>query len=89
MYSLLRAAPHDPVLRELLKLQLQAKLDDSTAFWRRATQAQVLWALGLLISPELTQGQSLQAVLSPLIHVMCQVYWSLSRGGDKFTRETA
>lgn len=72
VYSLLRAAPHDPVLRELLQRQLQVQLEDSATFWRRASQAQALWGLGLLISAGLAQGHSLPAVLSPLIHAMCR-----------------
>jgi len=71
VYSLLRAAPHDPDLREQLQRQLKVKLDGSAASWRRATQAQALWGLGLFISAGLAQGQSLPEVMTPLIQAIC------------------
>jgi len=67
VYSLLRAAQHDPDLREQLQRQLKGKLEGRAASWRRATQAQALWNLDLFISAGLAQGQSLQAVTAPLI----------------------
>ncbi len=72
VYSLLRAAQHDPVLREQLQRQLKVKLEGSPASWRRATQAQSLWCLGLFISSGLAQGQTLHAVLAPLLRAICR-----------------
>ena len=72
VYSLLRAAQHDPDLRELLQRQLKITLEGSPATWRRATQAQSLWCLGLFISTGLAQGQSLQQIMAPLIQAICQ-----------------
>jgi hypothetical protein len=71
VYSLLRAAQHDPHLRDQLQRQLKVTLDGSPAAWRRATQAQSLWCLGLFISAGLAQGQTLTEVMRPLIHAMC------------------
>ncbi len=73
VYSLLRAAQHDPDLRELLQRQLKIALDGSPPTWRRATQAQSLWCLGLFISTGLAQGQSLQAIMAPLLKAICRV----------------
>jgi hypothetical protein len=73
VYSLLRAAQHDPDLRELLQRQLKIALDGSPPTWRRATQAQSLWCLGLFISTGLTQGQSLQTIMAPLLNAICRV----------------
>ena len=67
VYSSLRAAQHDPALRNKLQRQLKLDLEGSAASWRRATQAQALWCLGLFISTGLAQGQSLQEVMAPLI----------------------
>jgi hypothetical protein len=72
VYSLLRAAQHDPVLRELLQRQLKIKLDGSPPSWRRATQAQALWCLALFISAGLAQGQSLHQIMAPLIRSICR-----------------
>jgi len=71
VYSLLRAAQHDPDLRAQLQRQLKVQLEGSAAFWRRATQAQALWCLGLFISAGLAQGQSLHQVMAPLIQATC------------------
>ena len=70
VYSLLRASQYDPVLHNRLQSQLKMKLEDNPAAWRRASQAQSLWCLGLFISAGLTQGQSLQQVLLPLMRAM-------------------
>lgn len=70
--SLLRAAQHDPDLRELLQRQLKITFDGNPAAWRRATQAQSLWTLGLFISAGLAQGQTLQDVMAPLLRTICQ-----------------
>ena len=61
VYSLLRAAQHDPALRDKLQRELKLELEGSAAFWRRATQAQSLWCLALFISAGLTQGQNVAA----------------------------
>ena len=73
VYSLLRAAQHDPDLREQLQGQLRVKLEGSANFWQRVTQAQSLWCLALFISAGLAQGQALQQVMSPLIKAICGV----------------
>ena len=72
VYSLLRAAQHDPVLRGKLQRILHQELEGHPAAGRRAAQAQSLWALALFISAGLTQGQSLQAIMEPLLHSMCR-----------------
>jgi hypothetical protein len=72
VYSILRAAQHDPALQEKLQRQLQIKLEGHPAAWRRASQAQALWCLALFISAGLTQGQSLPQILDPLIKVICR-----------------
>ena len=71
VYSLLRAAQHDPDLRDQIQRQLKITIDGSPSIWRRATQAQTLWCLGLAISTGLKQGQTLRAIMTPLIRVMC------------------
>lgn len=72
VYSMLRAAQHDPVLRQQLQRQLKVTLEGSAPAWRRATQAQALWCLGLFISQGLAQGQSLSQVMAPLIRAICR-----------------
>ena len=72
VYSLLRAAQHDPVLQKKLQRQLKTKLEGSPADWRRASQAQALWCLALFISAGLTQRQPLQQIMAPLIKVICR-----------------
>lgn len=71
VYSLLRAAQHDPVLQHKLQRQLKLDLEGSVPFWQRATQAQCLWSLGLLISTGLAEGQSLRTILAPLLRALC------------------
>ena len=71
VYSLLRAAQHDPALRNKLQRQLKLELEGSAAFWRRATQAQSLWDLALFISAGVSQGQTLQQVMAPLLRAVC------------------
>ena len=71
VYSLLRAAQHDPVLRHTLQRQLKLDLEGSVAFWRRVTQAQSLWSLAVLISVGLAEGQSLRTILAPLLRALC------------------
>ena len=70
-YSLLRAAPQDEVLLHKLQRQLEMNLEGSTPFWRRATQAQSLWALACFIGAGLTQGQSLRELMAPLLAAVC------------------
>jgi hypothetical protein len=72
VYSLLRAAQHDPILQEKLQRQLKTKLEGNPAAWRRVSQAQALWCLALLISTGLTQGQPLQQIMAPLIKAICR-----------------
>ncbi|MGQ9556249.1 MAG: transposase [Anaerolineae bacterium] len=71
VYSLLRAAQQDPVLRDRLQRELELKLEGSAAFWRRATQAQCLWSLALFVSTSLAQGQTLHQVMAPLLRAIC------------------
>ena len=73
VYSLLRAAQHDLALHDPLQRQLKIELDGSVAFWRRATQAHSLWSLALFISASLSQGQTLQSILAPLLRAVCNV----------------
>jgi len=72
VYSLLRVAQHDPDLRERLQRQLKVTFEGNPAAWRRATQAQSLWALGLFISAGLAQGQTLHDVMTPLLRAICR-----------------
>ena len=72
VYSLLRAAQQDSDLRKQLQRQLKVQFEDSAPAWRRVAQAQSLWCLGLFISAGLTQGQTLQDVMAPLIRSMCR-----------------
>jgi len=68
--SLLRAAPHDAALLHKLPRQVQTTLDGSAGSWRRNTQAQALWALATCIAAGLSQGQTLQDVMEPLVAVL-------------------
>lgn len=70
-YSLLRAAPHDRALLQRLQHQIGLDLEGSAPVWRRATQAQSLWALACFISAGLTQGQSLRELMAPLLAAVC------------------
>jgi hypothetical protein len=75
VYSLLRAAQHDPILHAKLQRQLKLQLDvnerRSAGFWQRVTQAQSLWGLAVFIAAGLSQGQSLHAVMTPLLRAIC------------------
>ena len=71
VYSLLRAAQQDPVLRQRLQRELEMDLEGSAAFWRRATQAQCLWGLALYVSNGLNQGQPLHQLMAPLLRATC------------------
>jgi hypothetical protein len=71
VYSMLRAAQHDPCLQEKLQRQLQRKLEGSPASWRRASQAQALWCLALFISTGLMIGQPLPQIVAPLLNTIC------------------
>ncbi len=71
VYSLLRAAQQDPDLRDRLQRELELELEGSAAFWRRATQAQCLWALALFIRAGLVQGQALEQQMAPLLRAIC------------------
>jgi len=70
-YSLLRATPHDKALLHKLQRQLEIDLEGSTPFWRRASQAQSLWALACFIGAGLTQGQSLRQLMAPFLTAVC------------------
>jgi DDE superfamily endonuclease len=72
VYSLLRAAQHDPALQHTLQRQLKLELEGSVAFWRRVTQAQSLWSLALFISAGLAQGQTLHTIMAPLLRALCR-----------------
>jgi hypothetical protein len=71
VYSLLRAAQHDPALRDKLQRQLKMQLEGSAAFWRRTAQAQSLWSLALFISAGLAQGHTLRHIMAPLLRAVC------------------
>ena len=71
VYSSLRAAQHDPVLRQGLQRELKLQLEGSAAFWCRVTQAQSLWSLAPFISAGLAQGRSLRQVMTPLLRAVC------------------
>jgi len=75
VYTLLRAAQHDPTLQGKLQRQLKLQLDagkmGSAAFWQRVTQAQSLWSLAVFISAGLNQGQTLTKVMAPLLRAVC------------------
>jgi hypothetical protein len=66
-YSLLRAAQHDAALLHKLQRHVQTTLDGSAGSWRRNTQAQALWTLATFIATGLSQGQTLQDVMEPLV----------------------
>jgi len=68
-YSLLRAAQHDEALLHKLQRHVQTQLDGSAGSWRRNTQAQALWTLATFIATGLSQGQTLQDVIEPLVAV--------------------
>lgn len=71
VYSLLRAAQHDLSLRHQLQRQLRIALGGSAAFWRRASPAQSLWSRALFIGVGLAPGQSLRALMPPLLRALC------------------
>jgi hypothetical protein len=65
--SLLRAAQHDERLLHKLQRHVQTTLDGSAGRWRRNTQAQALWTLATFLATGLSQGQTLQDVMEPLV----------------------
>ena len=71
VYSLLRAAQYDTVLRDTLQRQIKIVLEGSAAFWRRATQADNLWHLALAISAGLLEGKPLATIMAPFIQAVC------------------
>lgn len=87
VYSLLRAAQHDPDLRAQLQRQLKVKFEGNPAAWRRATQAQSLWGLALFISAGLAQGQTLREVMAPLLRAICHACKYRRAGGTKLTSQ--
>ena len=70
VYSLLRAAQQDTVLRDNLQRQLKLILEGTVAFWRRTTEAENLWNLAVLISSGLLAGKPLSLILTPLLQTM-------------------
>ena len=70
VYSLLRAAQQDTVLRNNLQRQLKLILEGSIPFWRRTTEAENLWNLAVLISSGLLAGKSIELILPPLLQAM-------------------
>ena len=71
VYSLLRAAQYDTVLRDNLQRQLKITLEGSAAFWRRATQTDNLWNFALVISAGLLEGKPLATIMAPFIQAIC------------------
>jgi len=71
VYSLLRAAQYDTVLRDSLQRQLKIVLEGSAVFWRRATQADTLWHLAMLICSGLLEGKPLATIMAPFIQAVC------------------
>ena len=71
VYSLLRAAQQDTVLRDNLQRQLRITLEGSVPFWRRATRADNLWHLALVISAGLLEGKPLASIMHPFIQAVC------------------
>jgi len=71
VYCLLRTAQHDHALHHTLQRTLKFELEGSAPFWRRATQAQSLWSLALLISTGLAQGHALHTIMAPLLRPVC------------------
>ncbi|MCP4359138.1 MAG: transposase [Chloroflexi bacterium] len=70
VYSLLRAAQQDTVLRDNLQRQLKLILEGTVAFWRRTTEAENLWNLAVLISSGLLAGKPIEVILAPLLQTM-------------------
>jgi hypothetical protein len=70
VYSLLRAAQQDTVLRDQLQRQLKLVLEGTVAFWRRTTEAENLWNLAVLISSSMLAGHSLEAIMASLLPAM-------------------
>ncbi len=70
VYSLLRAAQQDTVLRDNLQRQLKLILEGTAAFWRRTTEAENLWNLAVLISSGLLAGKPFEVILAPLLETM-------------------
>lgn len=72
VYSMLRTAQYDSRLQTELQRQLKVELDGNPAAWRRTSQAQCLWSLGLFISAGLAQGKTLDSLMAPLIRAICR-----------------
>lgn len=71
VYSLLRTAQQDTVLRDSLQRQLKITLEGSAAFWRRATQAENLWHCAIVISAGLLENKPLPTIMAPFIQAVC------------------
>ena len=63
VYSLLQHARYDDALLNRLQSQLDGNIKGSLAFWRRTTQAQVLWLLVQWIDSAIQQGWSLEQIM--------------------------
>ena len=72
VYCLLRAAQYDQDLRVQLQSKLKITLEGNPAAWRRASQAQSLWSVALVISAGLAQGHPLPTILAPMIQSICR-----------------
>ena len=71
VYSLLRAAQQDTVLRDSLQRQLKIVLEGSVAFWRRVSQAEGVWQLALTISAGLLENKPLTQIMAPFMAAIC------------------
>lgn len=67
VYSILQHAQYDSVLLNRLQAQLNVNIEGSLAYWRRATQAQVLWIMVQWMDAAIKQGDSLQKIMEVLI----------------------
>jgi hypothetical protein len=70
VYSLLRAAQQDTVLRDHLQCQLKLVLEGTVAFWRRTTEAENLWNLAVLLSSGLLAGKPIEDIIQPLLQAI-------------------
>ena len=70
VYSMLQSAKHDVELLSKLRAQLRPKLDGSSAYWRRLTQAECFVLLVEWVFLMLQKGQSLEQILQPLMQTI-------------------
>lgn len=69
-YSLLRLAPHDRSLQQILPLQLETGFEGTAGGWRRACQVQALWSFALFVAAGLARGQTVQEIMMPVAKVL-------------------